>query len=124
MNQQILSQDEVDALPDLLRELRATAYNAVVIDHSVLEDAAIREFQSVLAERTVRPRVVRLASFTNLAAAQDQNIQWFDAEITKPVRLFQLHRALTGDTAADRSQITGHPAPTPRPLRSTAPPAA
>jgi CheY-like chemotaxis protein/nitrogen-specific signal transduction histidine kinase len=104
---------EVDALPDLLRELRATAYNAVVIDHSVLGDSAIHELQLVLAERTVRPRVVRLASFTNLTSAPDQNSQWFDAEITKPVRLIQLHRALTGDTAADSSQTTGHPPPTP-----------
>lgn len=104
---------EVDALPDLLRELRATAYNAVVIDHSVIEDSEIRELQFVLAERTVRPRVVRLAGFTNLQAAQDQNSQWFDAEITKPVRLIQLHRALTGDTAADASQTTGHPPPPP-----------
>jgi CheY-like chemotaxis protein len=104
---------EVDALPDLLRELRSTAYNAVVIDHSVIEDTDVREFQSVLSERTVPPRVIRLASFTNISSTQDQNIQWFDAEITKPVRLSQLHRALTGDTAADPSQTTGHPAPLP-----------
>jgi len=104
---------EVDALPDLLRELRSIAYNAVVIDHSVLEDTAVRELQSVLAERAVRPRVVRLSSFTNVSTAQDQNIQWFDAEITKPVRLTQLHRALTGDTATDASQATAHPTPLP-----------
>jgi CheY-like chemotaxis protein len=104
---------EVDALPDLLRELRATAYNAVVIDHSVLDDAAVRELQAVLTERTVRPRVVRLAGFTNLSSAPDQSIQWFDAEITKPVRLSQLHRALTGDTAGDSLQTIGHPAPQP-----------
>jgi signal transduction histidine kinase/ligand-binding sensor domain-containing protein/CheY-like chemotaxis protein len=104
---------EVDALPDLLRELRASAYNAVVIDHIVLEGAAaIRELQAVLAERSVRPRVIRLASFA-MAAAQDQNVPWFDAEITTPVRLTQLHRALTGDTAADPSQAAAHPTPTP-----------
>jgi CheY-like chemotaxis protein len=66
----------------------------------------------VLSERAVRPRVIRLASFTNLPSGQDQTLQWFDAEITKPVRLTQLHRALTGDTAADASQTAGHPAPT------------
>ena len=104
---------EVETLPDLLRELRATAYNGVVIDHSILELTDIRELQSVLAERTVRPRVVRLASFTNVSAAPDQHIQWFDAEITKPVRLTQLHRALTGDTAAESLQTAGHPAPPP-----------
>jgi signal transduction histidine kinase/ligand-binding sensor domain-containing protein/CheY-like chemotaxis protein len=104
---------EADAVPDLLRELRSTAYNAVVIDHSLLEDTSVREFRSVLAERTVRPRVVRLASFTSLSPAQDQYIQWFDAEITKPVRLTQLHNALTGDAAADSSPAAGHPAPTP-----------
>lgn len=104
---------DVDSVPDLLRELRATAYNAVVVDDSGFDDAALRELQSVLAERTVRPRVVRLASFTNLSTAQDANLQWFDAEITKPVRLSQLHRALTGNTAADAAPAVGHPAPTP-----------
>ncbi len=90
---------EVGSVPEVLRELRSTAYNAIVIDHSLLDEAAIKEFQSVLVERAVRPRVIRLATFTNLAHAQNSDVHWFDAEITKPVRLTQLQRILTGETA-------------------------
>jgi signal transduction histidine kinase/ligand-binding sensor domain-containing protein/CheY-like chemotaxis protein len=103
----------VDTLADVLRELRATAYNAVVIDDSVLDGVAPDELQSVLAERAVRPRVIRLVSFVNLARAQAPDMQWFDAEITKPVRLKQLQRALTGEAESDIAQSSGQPVPTP-----------
>jgi signal transduction histidine kinase/ligand-binding sensor domain-containing protein/CheY-like chemotaxis protein len=103
---------DVDTLPEVLRELRAAAYNAVVIDDSLLEGAMAEEFQSVLAERAMRPRVIRLASFVNLAQAQTPATLWFDAEITKPVRLTQLQCALTGDPASDGAQAGAHPAPT------------
>jgi signal transduction histidine kinase/CheY-like chemotaxis protein len=104
---------DVGTLPEVLRELRTTAYNAVVIDDSLLDGATILELQRVLAERMVRPRVIRLVSFANLAPAQAPDIQWFDAEITKPVRLTQLQRALTGDIATDGTQAAAHPAPIP-----------
>jgi signal transduction histidine kinase/CheY-like chemotaxis protein len=98
--------------PEVQRELRATAYNAVVIDESLIEGEMAAELQRVLAERTTRPRVVRMASFVNLSQAQASDMQSFDAEITKPVRLTQLQRALTGDAASDYAQASGHPAPT------------
>jgi signal transduction histidine kinase/CheY-like chemotaxis protein/streptogramin lyase len=102
---------EVGSVPEVLRELRSTAYNAIVIDHSLLDEAAINEFQSVLAERSVRPRIIRLATFSNLAHAQNSDVHWFDAEITKPVRLTQLQRILTGETQSDVAQSAGHPEP-------------
>lgn len=94
---------EAGSMPEVLRELRATPYNAVIIDHSLLDCAVAGELQSVVAERAVRPRVIRLASFVNLAQSEGADLQCFDAEITKPVRLSQLHRTLTGDTTADTS---------------------
>jgi CheY-like chemotaxis protein len=97
----------------VLRELRAAAYNAIVIDDSLLVGEMSAEFQRVLAERPVRPRIIRLASFINLVQAQITDTEWFDAEITKPVRLTQLRRALTGDIASDISQTGTHPAPSP-----------
>ena len=103
---------DVGTWPEVLHELRATAYNAVVIDESLIEGEMAAELQRVLAERATRPRVIRLASFVNLSQAQASDTQWFDAEITKPVRLTQLQRALTGDAASDYAQASGHPAPT------------
>jgi signal transduction histidine kinase/CheY-like chemotaxis protein len=104
---------DVGTLPEVLRELRAAAYNAIVIDDSLLVGEMSAEFQRVLAERPVRPRIIRLASFINLVQAQITDTEWFDAEITKPVRLTQLRRALTGDIASDISQTGTHPAPSP-----------
>lgn len=94
---------DVGSMPEVLHELRATPYNAVIIDHSLLDCAVAGELQSVVAERAVRPRVIRLASFVNLAHTEGADLQCFDAEITKPVRLSHLHRTLTGDTAIDTS---------------------
>ncbi len=102
---------DVGSLPDVLRELRATPYNAVIIDHSLLDGPAAGELQSVVAERTVRPRMIRLASFVNLAQAEGADSQCFDAEMTKPVRLSQLHRTLSGDTSADTLSTAPRPVP-------------
>ncbi|WP_116810732.1 response regulator, partial [Steroidobacter cummioxidans] len=102
---------DVGTLSDALRELRATPYNAVLIDHSLLNCALASELQSAVMERAVRPRVIRLASFVNLAQAECADLQCFDGEITKPVRLAQLLRTLTGDTAADTSTTTAPPTP-------------
>lgn len=99
---------EVGSIPEVLRELRSTAYNAILIDHSLLDAATVKEFQSALAERAVRPRVIRLATFANLAQAQSAGVHWFDAEITKPVRLMSLQRILTGETQNDVPQSAAH----------------
>jgi signal transduction histidine kinase/ligand-binding sensor domain-containing protein/CheY-like chemotaxis protein len=102
---------DVGSMAEVLRELRATAYNAVVIDHSLLDCAVAGELQSVVAERAVRPRVIRLASFVNLSHTEGADQQCFDGEITKPVRLSQLLRTLTGDTAQDTSTTMTQPTP-------------
>ncbi|MDY6945082.1 MAG: two-component regulator propeller domain-containing protein [Pseudomonadota bacterium] len=103
----------VGSVPEVLRELRATAYNVVLIDHSLLDGAAIKEFTSALAQRPVRPRVIRLATFARLAPAQGSEAHWFDAELTKPVRLAQLQRILTGEAQSAVTQSAGHSEPMP-----------
>ena len=108
---------DVGSMAEVLRELRATAYNAVIIDHSLFDCAPVAELQSVLAERAARPRVIRLASFVNLAQTEGADRQCFDGEITKPVRLSHLLRILIGDTAHDTSTTATQPAP---PLMLTA----
>lgn len=105
--------EDVATLPEVLRELRATAYNAVVIDDSLLNGAMASELQRVLTERTARPRVVRLTSFANVAQSPAADMQWFDADVTKPVRLTQLQLALTGDTVSNSTQAGALSTPTP-----------
>ncbi|HWK48239.1 MAG TPA: response regulator, partial [Steroidobacter sp.] len=100
---------DVCTLADVLRELRATPYNAVIIDHSLLDCALAGELQSAVTERAIRPRVILLASFVNLAQAKCADLQCFDREITKPVRLSQLLRTLTGKTASDTSTTAAQP---------------
>ena len=94
-------------LSEVLRELRATTYNALIVDDSLFDYAPLdgprtAELHATLAERSVRPRIVRLTSFTTLARTFDR--PWFDTEVTKPVRLIRLQRALNGAGEHDTAQ--------------------
>nr|WP_298719004.1 hybrid sensor histidine kinase/response regulator [uncultured Steroidobacter sp.] len=102
---------DAGSMADVLQELRTAPYNAVIIDHSLLSCPRASELQSAVAERAVRPRVIRLASFVNLTQDECADLHWFDGEITKPVRLSQLLRILTGATADDPSATLAQPAP-------------
>jgi CheY-like chemotaxis protein len=59
----------------------------VVVDDSIMDSRALGRFKSLLADRAPRPRVLRLASLTTLAHAPVTGEPWFDAYLTKPVRL-------------------------------------
>jgi signal transduction histidine kinase/CheY-like chemotaxis protein/ligand-binding sensor domain-containing protein/HPt (histidine-containing phosphotransfer) domain-containing protein len=86
------------SLAAALEELRGAAYEAVIIDDPLPDGAARELLPQLRAGRTARPRVVRLVSFASLTpvAAESDAHGWFDAEVTKPLRLAQLHAALTG----------------------------
>ena len=95
------------SLEAAVAELRGAAYEAVLIDDP-LPDGDAQSLLRVAGGLATRPRLIRLvgfASLTPVAAATDGR-QWFDAEVTKPMRLLQLNAALAGHTAAD-----GHEAP-------------
>jgi len=88
-----------------LMELRGAAYEAVILDDPLPDgdaQAVLREIRAVGANR---PRLVRLVGFTSLkpVAAGAEHNQWFDAELTKPLRLRQLHAALTGRTTGEHA---------------------
>ena len=86
------------SLAAALEELRGAAYEAVIIDDPLPDGAARELLPQLRAGRTARPRVVRLVSFASLTpvAAESDAHGWFDAEVTKPLRLARLHAALTG----------------------------
>jgi len=93
---------QVSSLGAALMELRGAAYEAVLIDDPLPDGAGQRLLEQLQARRVVRPRVVRMVSFTSLTPVAASANRWFDAELTKPLRLAQLHAALTGcRTAGD-----------------------
>ncbi len=96
----------VPSVPDALRELQATAYNAVVVDDA-LEREAEKTLVPELAARAAKPRVVRLTSFVRIASADQRTEQWFEAEVTKPLHLAELYSALTGsvDKRLDAARV-------------------
>ena len=94
----------VATLTDAAKELRATPYNAVIVDDDTLQD--MTTLAAVIRERAAHPRLVRLVSFVSLTAATPAVEQWFDAQVTKPLRLVQLHRALVGSVGDDGSTYT------------------
>jgi signal transduction histidine kinase/ligand-binding sensor domain-containing protein/DNA-binding response OmpR family regulator len=79
-----------------LQELRTTAYNCIVIDDSVLDLSTAQQLKALLVGRAVRPRVLLLTSFASMAK-QMLDEHYVDAQITKPLRIAQLHQALTGN---------------------------
>jgi len=81
-----------------LMELRGAAYEAVILDDPLPDGDAQAVLRELSAAGANRPRVVRLVSFTSLkpVAAGGERNAWFDAELTKPLRLRQLRTVLTG----------------------------
>jgi signal transduction histidine kinase/ligand-binding sensor domain-containing protein/CheY-like chemotaxis protein len=91
----------VTSMAQAVEELRATAYDAIIIDDALADDGAVL-LSAALAERAVRPRSIRLASFVSLGRAKVADAPHFDEEVSKPLRLLQLYRAL-----ADSSDENG-----------------
>jgi signal transduction histidine kinase/CheY-like chemotaxis protein len=100
---------QAPSLEIALMELRGAAYEAVILDDPLPDGDA----QAVLSQlRTAgpnRPRVVRLIGFTSLkpVAARGERNEWFDAELTKPLRLRQLRAALAGHGAQEQAPPRG-----------------
>jgi signal transduction histidine kinase/ligand-binding sensor domain-containing protein/CheY-like chemotaxis protein len=100
---------EAASLAAALEELHGAAYEAVIVDDPLPDGPARDLLPQLRSSRTARPRVVRLMSFASLtpvAVDTDRN-GWFDAEVTKPLRLAQLHAALTGRPAATAPAAAG-----------------
>ena len=103
----------VTSMAQAVEELRATAYDAVIVDDS-LADAGAGLLSAGLAERAARPRSVRLSSFVSLARPKAADGVQFDAELSKPLRLQQLYRILSsraedaGELAAAASLAAAH----------------
>jgi len=84
----------VGLMAEAAEQLRVIAYDAIIVDDSLADDGALL-LSAGLAERAVRPRIIRLTSFVNLARPKVDGGLHFDAELSKPLRLQQLYRELS-----------------------------
>ena len=102
----------VASMAQALEELRATAYDTVIVDDSEADDGATNLLTAALAERAVRPHTIRLTNFVNLARTQASAALRFDAELSKPLRLLQLYRTLSarGEGAREHAGAANHSA--------------
>jgi signal transduction histidine kinase/ligand-binding sensor domain-containing protein/DNA-binding response OmpR family regulator len=106
-----------ESLEVTLAELRGAAYEAVIIDDPLPDGDAQEVLTRLKRLGGTRPRVIRLVSFASLkpVVAEAERHGWFDAEVTKPLRLAQLHPALSGRPAPservgqDGAQRPPHP---------------
>ncbi|WP_203168438.1 hybrid sensor histidine kinase/response regulator [Steroidobacter gossypii] len=80
---------------EALEKLRAAPYNCVLIDESTLDGWNAQPLAALLAARPAKPRVILLTSFASVAK-QVLEERLVDAQLTKPLRIGQLHEALIG----------------------------
>ena len=93
----------VTTLQHAVGELRAAAYNVVVIDDSSSSLDTEKLLEPLLRQRAARPRVVRIRSFVSLTPGETDAEQWFDAELTRPLRFVELYGTLSGHLGNQRS---------------------
>jgi signal transduction histidine kinase/ligand-binding sensor domain-containing protein/CheY-like chemotaxis protein len=87
-----------ESLEVALAELRGGAYEAVIIDDPLPDGDARQLLRGLRGLGGARPRVIRMVGFAALkpVPVESERNDWFDAEVTKPLRLAQLRAALTG----------------------------
>jgi CheY-like chemotaxis protein len=110
----------VSSVPETLQALRTAPCGALVISDSLLDQPVTSFCKSLRAEASPRLRIVRLTSFVSLASARIDGEWWCDAAVTKPIRLAQLHQALSGGIS-DVKEGRGVPASKPRAHTHTPP---
>jgi len=94
--------------PSLAEAAAASAqatYDAVVIDDWLLNEAD-GLWKLLRSRQSVSLRTVRLLSFVSLASDTTITQGLFDTELTKPLRLGELHRVLTGCTGEEADTFT------------------
>jgi signal transduction histidine kinase/ligand-binding sensor domain-containing protein/DNA-binding response OmpR family regulator len=86
---------EVPSLAEALSALTGRSYDALVIDDALIADAP-GLWHEVRARLGKDLRIIRLLSFVSLSSSGAQGDSPLEVELTKPVRLAELHRALIG----------------------------
>jgi signal transduction histidine kinase/ligand-binding sensor domain-containing protein/CheY-like chemotaxis protein len=86
---------EVASLAEALSASAGATYDAIVVDDELITHAASL-WKEVRGRQGQGLRTVRLLSFVSLSAHAAAGSSPFDAELTKPLRIAELYRVLTG----------------------------
>jgi len=86
---------EVASLAEALSASAGATYDAIVVDDELIAHAASL-WKEVRGRQGQGLRTVRLLSFVSLSARAAAGSSPFDAELTKPLRIAELYRVLTG----------------------------
>ena len=86
---------EVASLAEALSASTGPNYDALVIDDCLIAGSAVL-WQEVRSRLGKNLRIIRLLSFVSLSSSSSRGESLLDTELTKPVRLAELHRALIG----------------------------
>jgi len=96
---------EAASLAEAAAASAAAPYDAVVVDDWLLGEAD-GLWKELRSRQSVSLRTIRLLSFVSLASDTVVTQGLFDMELTKPLRLGELHRALTGCADEDIETFT------------------
>ncbi len=88
---------EVASLAEALSASAGPGYDALVIDDCLIAESASL-WQEVRSRLGKNLRTIRLLSFVSLSSSGAADDSSLDTEITKPVRLAELHRVLIGSS--------------------------
>jgi signal transduction histidine kinase/CheY-like chemotaxis protein/HPt (histidine-containing phosphotransfer) domain-containing protein len=97
---------QAPSLETALMEMRGAGYEAVILDDPLDDGEAQAMLEQIRAAGPNRPRLVRLVGFASLKPVA-ADVAWFDTQLTKPLRLRQLHAALTGRGAEEDAAPRG-----------------
>jgi signal transduction histidine kinase/ligand-binding sensor domain-containing protein/CheY-like chemotaxis protein len=89
---------EVASLAEALSASSGPNYDALVIDDCLIAEAA-GLWQEARGRLGKNLRIIRLLSFVSLSSSGSTENALFETELTKPIRLAELHRALVRDAA-------------------------
>jgi signal transduction histidine kinase/ligand-binding sensor domain-containing protein/CheY-like chemotaxis protein len=97
----------VASLAGALAELGAATYDVVLVDDPMSDGQAATLLTQLPVEQVARLRFIRLVNFVDVSPTTGSHA--FEAELTKPLRLTKLHRALLGQAAAQTSTASAAP---------------
>jgi signal transduction histidine kinase/ligand-binding sensor domain-containing protein/CheY-like chemotaxis protein len=100
---------EVASLAEALSASAGRGYDALVIDECLIAGSPSL-WQEVRSRLGKNLRIIRLLSFVSLSSSGAADDRSHDTELTKPVRLAELHRALLGGSDAGAALGEGTPA--------------
>jgi signal transduction histidine kinase/ligand-binding sensor domain-containing protein/CheY-like chemotaxis protein/HPt (histidine-containing phosphotransfer) domain-containing protein len=112
---------EAASLAEAAKLSTGCKYDALVVDECLIPEAP-ELWQAVLQRQSANTKIVRLVSFVSLGAHSAAADSRLELQLTKPLRLTELHRLLAGcsdasSDVAERTNVLNKPAGVLAPLK-------